>query len=89
MGTRTIDGVVTFGTRVTLTYPPGTQMGNDKTTSTVNEAWVSPQLGEAVLMQNSGAMAPIFTDRLINIKYAEPDPALFRIPDGYQIVDDQ
>jgi hypothetical protein len=89
LGTRTINGVVTFGTRVTLTYPPGTERGNDKTTSTVNEAWVSPQLGAAVLMQNSGAMVPTFTDRLINIKYAEPDPALFRIPNGYHVIDDQ
>ncbi len=40
LGPKTIDGLMTYGTRVTLTYPPGTASGNDKTTSTVNEAWI-------------------------------------------------
>jgi hypothetical protein len=88
LGTKTIDGMVTFGIRVTLTYPPGTASGNDKTTSTVNESWTSPQLGTALLMQHSGALVPEFTTRLTNITYSEPDASLFKVPDGYQVVDD-
>jgi hypothetical protein len=88
LGTKTIDGVVTFGTRTTLTYPPGTASGNDKTTSSVNESWTSPQLGTVVLMQHSGALGPEFTTTLTNLKYSEPDPSLFKVPDGYQIIDE-
>ena len=88
LGTKTIDGVVTFGTRTTLTYPPGTASGNDKTTSTVNESWTSPQLGTVLLMQHSGALGPDFTTTLTNIKYSEPDASLFKVPDGYQVIDE-
>ncbi len=89
LGSKTVDGISTFGTRVTLTYPPGTLSGNDKTTSTVNESWVSPQLGAALLMRMSGALMPNSTVTLTNLHYSEPDPSLFKVPDGYQIIDDQ
>ena len=88
LGTKTIDGVVTFGTRTTLTYPPGTMSGNDKTTSTVNESWISPQLGTPLMMLSSGALVPNSTTTLTNIRYSEPDSSLFKVPDGYQIIDD-
>jgi hypothetical protein len=88
LGTKTIDGVVTFGTRTTLTYPPRTASGNDKTTSSVNESWTSPQLGTVLLMQHSGALGPDFTTTLTNVKYSEPDSSLFKIPDGYQVIDE-
>jgi hypothetical protein len=88
LGTKTIDGVVTFGIRTTLTYPPGTISGNDKTTSTVNESWASPQLGTYMLMQSSGALVPAFTTTLTNLKYSEPDASLFKVPDGYQVIED-
>jgi len=89
LGTKTIDGVVTFGTRTTLTYPPGTASGNDKTTSSVNESWTSPQLGTSLLMQRSGALVPNSTTTLTNITYSEPDHSLFKVPDGYRIIDER
>ncbi len=89
LGSKTVDGISTFGTRVTLTYPPGTLSGNEKTTSTVNESWVSPQLGAALLMRMSGALMPNSTVTLTNLHYSEPDPSLFKVPDGYQVIDDQ
>lgn len=88
LGTKTIDGVATFGTRVTLTYPPGTIGGNDKTTSSVTESWFSPQLGAALLTQSSGAVVPNTASSLTNLKYSEPDPSLLKVPDGYQVIDD-
>lgn len=63
--------------------------GNDKTTSTVNESWVSPQLGAVLLLRMSGALMPNSTVTLTNLHYVEPEPALFKVPDGYQIIDDQ
>ncbi len=89
LGSKTVDGISTFGNRVTLTYPPGTLSGNDKTTSTVNESWVSPQLGAVLLLRMSGALMPNSTVTLTNLHYVEPEPALFKVPDGYQIIDDQ
>ncbi len=89
LGAKTIDDVVAYGTRVTLTYPPGTMNGNDKTTSTMNENWFSPKLGASLTTQSSGALVPNSTSRLTNLKFAEPDPALFRVPDDYQVIDDK
>jgi hypothetical protein len=55
----------------------------------VNESWTSPQLRASLLMQGSGALVPNSNITLTNIKYSEPDPSLFRIPDGYQVIDDK
>lgn len=89
LGTKTIDGVATFGIRTTLTYPPGSIGGNISTTTGVTETWASPQLGTAVMIHSSGAIGSTSTAALANIKYSEPDPALFRVPEGYQIIDEK
>ena len=41
-----------------------------------------------MLMQHSGALGPDFTTTLTNLKYSEPDPSLFKVPDGYQVIDE-
>jgi hypothetical protein len=88
LGTKTIDGIEAWGSRVTLTYPPGTLGGNDKTFSAVTEAWNSPKLGLPVLMNNSGPLTGATGTTLGNIRYNEPDPSLFQVPAGYTVVDD-
>jgi hypothetical protein len=88
LGTQTIDGFVTSGTRHTATYAPGTMGGNDRPMTYMNESWYAPQLQ---IQLRSRSMNPMFgqaTSTLKNIKLAEPAPGLFRIPEGYRIVDE-
>jgi hypothetical protein len=89
LGTKTISGVVAYGTRTTITYPPGTIGGNDKTTSSVNEAWFAPQLGASLMNSTSGGLVPDASTAVTNLTYSEPDPSLFQVPAGYRIVDEK
>jgi hypothetical protein len=89
LGTKTISGVVTYGTRTTITYPPGTISGNDKTTSSVNEAWYAPQLGASVMNSSSGALVPNSSTEVTKLNYSEPDPSLFQVPSDYRIIDEK
>jgi hypothetical protein len=89
LGTKTISGVVTYGTRTTITYPPGTISGNDKTTSSVNEAWFAPQLGASLMNSSSGALVPDSSTAVTNLTYSEPDPSLFQVPADYRIIDEK
>jgi hypothetical protein len=89
LGTKTISGVVAYGTRTTITYPPGTISGNDKTTSSVNEAWFAPQLGASLMNLSSGALVPNSSTAVTNLNYSEPDPSLFQVPADYRIIDEK
>lgn len=89
LGTKTIDGVLTVGTRTTLTYPPGSISGNTTTTSSVTETWASPQLGASLLLHSFGAVAPTSTITLLILNYTEPDPGLFKVPEDYTVIDEQ
>lgn len=86
LGTKMVDGIETFGTMMTLTNPPGTRMGNDKQIVATYESWIAPKLGIAMTMKTSGPIVSL-TTILKNMKFTEPDPSLFRVPEGYQIVD--
>jgi hypothetical protein len=54
----------------------------------VTESWHSPDLKVTALSKNSDPRMGEFGMRLQNIDRTEPDPALFRVPAGYQIVDE-
>ncbi len=54
----------------------------------VTESWLSPDLKVTVLSKNSDPRMGEFAMRLQNIDHTEPDPALFRVPADYQIVDE-
>jgi hypothetical protein len=63
-------------------------MGNDRPLVRVTESWISPDLKLPVLWKNSDPRMGESTMRLQNINRSEPDPALFGVPAGYQIVDE-
>jgi hypothetical protein len=52
------------------------------------ESWLSPDLKITVLMKNSDPRMGESTMRLRNIDRSEPDPALFRMPSDYKIVNE-
>jgi hypothetical protein len=86
LGSKTIEGVLAEGHRNTTTWPVGA-FGNDRPVTTVNEEWMSRELGMNVLSTTSDPRSGEATTRLLNISRAEPDPSLFEPPPGYEIID--
>jgi hypothetical protein len=87
LGTQTIFGVPATGHRTTTTYPVGTYQGNDQPVIMVNETWNSVQYGMVLKSSNTGPESDS-TMIMKDFSGAEPDPSLFMIPAGYQIVDE-
>ena len=87
LGTQVIEGVLAEGRKTTTIFPVGV-MGNDRPIMCVNESWYSPDLKMTILSKSSDPRMGERTMRLQNIERTEPDPALFRVPPGYQIVDE-
>jgi hypothetical protein len=86
LGVRSIAGLDTKGTRETTTLLPGA-MGNDRPYVTVREFWNSPQLGVNLLSIVDGPLTGKQTFTLSDVSLTEPDPELFKLPQGYQVLD--
>ncbi len=87
LGAKTIDGIVVEGTRTTTTHPAGT-MGNDRPITSTSEIWMSPELKIVVFTKMSDPRSGDNITALTKISRAEPDPALFQIPQGYRVVEE-
>ncbi len=87
LGTETILGVTAIGQRNTTTYPVGTYQGNDQPVTQVNENWRSAQYGLVLRSLNTGPNGDT-TTAMKDFSLDEPDPSLFQVPAGYQIVDE-
>lgn len=87
LGTETMFGITVTGIRNTTTYPPGTYQNNDRQVTSVNEMWRSVQYQLVLLSKNSGVNGES-TMSIQDFNPAPPDPALFQVPAGYQIVDE-
>jgi hypothetical protein len=81
---KTIAGVYARGTRFTTTYPVGS-IGNDRPIAVVQETWTSPDLRIVVLSINDDPRTGLRTTELTDLDRDEPDPALFKAPEGYTI----
>jgi len=86
LGLRSISGMDAHGTRETTTLLPGT-MGNDRPYVTTREYWNSPQIGVNLLSIVEGPRIGKQTFTLSDLSLSEPDPALFQLPQGYQVLD--
>lgn len=86
LGQQTLAGIETTGTRDTTVINAGV-WGNDRPYSVTREFWFAEKLGINLSSQLSNPMAgkQIFT--LTDVSLSEPDPALFEIPDGFEVVD--
>jgi hypothetical protein len=87
LGTQVIEGLTVEGTRTTETIPVNAE-GNDQPIKIVRESWFSPDLKTTVLSKNNDPRMGENTFRLVDVNLSEPDPALFRPPADYKIVDD-
>jgi len=87
LGTQEMSGITVSGRRTTNTYPVGTYQGNDAPVTTVDESWQAVQYGFVMLSKNTGPESES-TTTMKDFSKEEPDPALFQVPAGYQIVDE-
>jgi hypothetical protein len=88
LGTDTIQGVETTGTRVNITYPLGSR-GNDKPFTVVQETWTSNELRMTLKLKSDDPRAGEMDHNVTQLDRTEPDAALFQVPADYEIVDRQ
>ena len=74
------------GRAATSTIEAGA-IGNDRPIQIVSERWYSPDLQVDVMTRHSDPRMGEEITRLANINRAEPDPGLFQVPAGYQLVE--
>lgn len=86
LGTRRIAGVETVGRRETNIIDVGV-MGNDQPLTATNETWHSQDLGINLVSTRTGPMIGKQNFTITDLTAAEPDPALFKVPAGYEIRD--
>jgi hypothetical protein len=86
LGTQVMEGVNAQGNRETSTIDAGA-IGNDRPIQIVSERWYSPDLQMDVMTRHSDPRSGEEITRLANINRAEPDPSLFELPAGYQLVE--
>lgn len=86
LGTRTIAGVETVGTRQTGLIPPGT-IGNDSTIHTSIESWYAQTLGMNLLSIREDPRFGKQHFEMSEVVLGEPDATLFAPPEGSKILD--
>ncbi len=84
LGSKTIDGDVASGTRVTRTIPAGS-MGNATALVSTNERWMSTDLKIELTQSGNDPFHGTRTMAVSGLNRAEPDPALFAVPSGYTV----
>lgn len=86
LGSRSIEGIETIGTRDSLKYNPGV-FGNSKSIAVTREFWYAESLSTNLISELSDPRTgkQIFT--LTDISLGEPDPRLFDLPEGFAILD--
>jgi VCBS repeat-containing protein len=84
LGVRTIVGVEARGTRTTLVVPAG-EVGNDQPFTIVTEDWISTQYHIPLLTVHDDPRSGKRTDEVTEFQPGEPNPALFKVPEGYTV----
>ena len=81
-----MEGLSVEGYRQTLSVPARLE-GNERPFQIVLETWVSPELKVAVFSKRDNSIVGRDALRLKQIKRAEPDAVLFRVPSDYKFED--
>lgn len=82
LGTKTINGVLATGKRVTRTIPVD---GTDKPVVATHEEWFSPDLKIQLSRNDVDPFRGTHTTIATALTKAEPDAALFKVPQGYTV----
>jgi hypothetical protein len=88
LGLKNLLGVDTVGTRQTTTIRSGV-MGNDRPFQIVLEFWHSPRLGFNLESIRSDPRMGTQRFTITELETTDPDPQLFAVPEGYQVIDQQ
>jgi hypothetical protein len=82
LGGRDFDGVRAHGERTVWTIEAG-RIGNEKPIQIVREVWTAPDLLLTVMSRDFDPRSGEIHYRLRNLKRAEPEPELMRVPEEY------
>ena len=88
LGQQTIQGVLSTGTRTTVTTPMGA-VGNDAPLVRTSEVWMAKSIGVAVRSVTDDPRTGKRSRELVELNQGEPDPSIFRAPEGYQVVNQE
>ena len=83
IGSKDFDRVRADGSRTTWTIPAG-KIGNEKPIEVTSERWYAPDLLLVVSSRYFDPRRGETTYRLTNLKRAEPDASLFKVPADYE-----
>jgi hypothetical protein len=83
---QTIEGLYATGSRFTNTIPAG-YIGNDHDLITTRETWTAPSLGIQLRSISDDPRTGKSTTEVTDIQQTDPDPSLFKAPEGYQVKD--
>ena len=86
LGTDTIEGLETIGTRETISTSPGV-VGNDREVVSTKEFWYSPKLGINLVVKRFDPLHGTQVFTVSNISLAEPDARLFAVPAQFKVAD--
>jgi hypothetical protein len=86
LGKQFIGGLEVAGTRDTTVVEPGV-IGNDSELHIIRESWYSPQLSINLSSKLQDPRIGTQDFELSNIIPGEPDPKLFKVPPGSEIID--
>ena len=86
LGTGVVDNLNVVGTRETLSIGPGT-VGNAQSLVATGEFWYSPDLQVNLSVTRKDPRIGTQLLQLVDLARAEPDPAIFQVPDGFVVQD--
>jgi hypothetical protein len=84
LGNDVTDGVNVIGSRETVTINAGV-VGNSQPLVTTREFWYSPDLQVNLSITRKDPREGTQVIRVSDISRSDPDPALFKVPDGYVV----
>jgi hypothetical protein len=85
LGSKSILGQATTGTRVTRTIPAG-EIGNTKAIEVVTERWYSTDLQIPMSVTHNDPMMGTMSSQVTSITRGEPSASLFQVPSDYKVV---
>jgi hypothetical protein len=86
LGSNVVEGVDVTGTRETTTIDPGV-LGNAKTMIVTREFWYSPELETNLTVTRNDPRDGRQIVRLVDLSRGEPDPQIFQLPSGFEVID--
>ncbi len=84
LGSKSIEGVETVGTKTTRTIAPGA-MGNEQPVVSVSDSWYSRDLQIVVLNETDDGQSGHTMMKLVDVVRSEPNSQLFLIPQDYTV----